>query len=186
MFDWKVIVAGLVAVLLVSSVLVGDFGIKDIFSGTVNKISEWLGSSPFGGLFPSPETSHKEVVISLYPESFILVPETTVDISLDSINFTNFKGKITTHFQNNTICFEESAGLNINMPIQRTKIKNVKIRSIKLENIRYRVVSGESDITNENGTIEITSFSGTVVIEGIFIEFIGNISLVKGSDWSIS
>lgn len=174
MLDWKILAASFVALLVVSSVLLGGFGIGEFFSDLINKIGEWLGSSPFGGFFSTPTAKTKEIDIVLYPANLSLKPDSSINVSTDMITLTNFKGEISTDFENETLIFKESdSSLIVEIPLERITIPDLQIKKMSFENVRFDM---KPNITGENGSIEIYDFLGKGIIAVGSVEFQGNVS----------
>lgn len=174
MLDWKILAASFVALLVVSSVLLGGFGIGEFFSDLMNKIGEWLGSSPFGGFFSTPTAGTKEIDIVLYPANLSLKPDSSINVSTDAVTLTNFKGEINADFEDEVLIFRESgSSLTVETPLKRITIPDLQIKRLSFENIRFAV---KPNITGENGSIEIYDFLGRGTITVGTVEFQGNIS----------
>ncbi|MFQ5647750.1 MAG: hypothetical protein ACE5FW_00785 [Candidatus Aenigmatarchaeota archaeon] len=180
MIDWRILGASFVALLAVSSVFVGAsgaFGIGDFFSNLMAQIGSWLQGSPFGGFFAAPEARSSQIDILLFPENFTLKPDTPINVNLDGVYLTDFKGEVTTDFLNKTISFsEEGSPLQIAMPMKETVIEDFKLTSFSATGVRFQI---SPNITAENGTLDMGGFLGTCTITEEHIHFQGNISRVR-------
>jgi len=182
MFDWKILGATFAALIVVSTLFVGGFGIKDFFSQIFEKISEWLGSSPFSG-FQHTKSTH--VHFTLYPENFVFSPDSPINITLSTMKINNFKGKINTHFKNNTLLFsEDQTDLKIETEIQNFVAPEVSLKELVFKG-KFIVTSTGSNITAENETISVYNFLGVVSLQNKSIVFSGNVTKIKGRDWEI-
>jgi len=174
MLDWKILAASFVALLVVSSVLLGGFGIGEFFSDLINKIGEWLGSSPFGGFLSAPTTETKQIDIMLYPANLSLLPDSIVNISTDAVTLTNFKGEINMDFKDKTLIFKESgSSLTVEVPLEGITVSDLQIKKMSFENLIFDV---KPDITGGNGSIEIHDFLGKGIITTRGVGFQGNVS----------
>lgn len=174
MLDWKILAASFVALLVVSSVLLGGLGIGDFFSDLINKVGEWLGSSPFGGFLSAPRAETKEINIVLYPPNISLAPDSTVNISTDAVTLTDFKGEINADFKDRTLVFRESgSSLVVETELKTLVIPNLRIKRMEFENLIFDI---KPDITGGNGSIEIHDFLGKGTITARGVEFQGNVS----------
>lgn len=179
MLDWKILAASFAALLFVSSMLVGDFGVRDFFSTVVEKLGEWLGNSPFGGLFTAPTSimNVDTINLKLYPDLFVLKPDSSVNISFDKKEVVNFVGEITVDYNNKKIILDEiNSPLNIVIPIETTRISGLKLKKLLVKDIKIDVSAGEWEISNDNGSIEIYDFSGLGEIDVNRIQLEGNIT----------
>jgi hypothetical protein len=185
MLDWKILVAAFAALLIASTVLVGGFGgfgLTDIF----DNIGDWLKSSPFGGFFEAPVASTHQVGITLKPEIYTLKTSSSINLSIDSIDFVDFNGNIEADFQEKTLIFTEAnTPLNIKMPLQNITIHDIRVDKIFLEGTDFSVSSDQLETTGENGTIEIYDFSGEIRFSPDFVGLYGNVSMVKGNNKDI-
>jgi hypothetical protein len=185
MLDWKILAAGFAALLIASTVLVsgsGSFGLGDIFGRMV----DWLKSSPFGGFFESPVASVKEVSIVLYPGTYTLKASSEINLSIGSIEFTGFSGDIEADFREKTMVFQQSGTkMKIKIPLEPTEISNIKIDKIFLDNTDFMVISDQLNTTAQNGTIEVSDFSGQLRFRQDSMELIGNVSMIKGNSKEI-
>ena len=185
MLDWRILAASFAALLVVSTVLIGNFGIRDFLSDIIGKISEWLGSSPFGGFFSQPPAKASEVIITLYPSNFTIKPDTYINITSDNTSLNNFKGELDINFKTGRIVLSETdSRLVINLPLSRTEITGLGFSDLKTGNLRFAVASSESNMTTSNGSMEIYNFFGECLIED-GIQLRGNVSKIKGSNWEI-
>ncbi len=184
MLDWKILGASVAALLIASTVLVSgaggmDFGLGDIFE----RITEWLKSSPFGGFFQSPVASLYEVDITLYPKTYTLKTISTVNLSVDSVDLIEFNGYIDSDFINKKLVFrQDSTPLKIEMPLKNITISSIKVDRIYLDDTDFVVTSNELDTSGQNATIEITDFSGDIQFYPDYVEFHGNVSMIKGNN----
>ena len=180
MLDWKILAASFAALLFVSSMFIGDFAIQDFFSTVVEKIGEWLGGSPFGGMVTAPTSSVIEgntVNVKIYPERFTIIPDNPVNITFDGKEITDFSGEIVIDYSEKKITFDESnSRLNIIIPIENTEITDLKIKKVIIHNKEIDVNTEDWDLSNKNGSIEVYDFSGIVEITTRMIELKGNMS----------
>ncbi len=185
MIDWKILAASFAALLVVSSVLVGDFGIRDFFSGLVEKITELLGGSPFGA-FSIPGAGHAEIDLNLYPENITFQPDGPVNITSESITIENFQGSVTTGAAQESAVFEESRGFRITMQLNNNiTIHGLSIGKLSVPNVKFELTSNQSRIDSESGLIELYNFAGDAVIQRNHIALKGNVSRARGDTWEI-
>jgi len=177
MLDWKILAASFAALLVLSSVLLGAFGIGDFLAGAAEKARELLGGAPFSGLFTGRGSPEQQITLTLFPENFTLVPDSAVAITIGDIQLNDFAGEIGIHFDSNKLILEEKeSSLSISLPITETEIEQVSLASLKLENAVFDV---GPTISTDNGTFELTHFSGTVTVTEKNVEFFGNVSSIK-------
>ncbi len=186
MFDWKIIAAVFIALLVVSYVIIGVPGIRDFFGGIASGVGKALESSPFGGLFSSGGVKKIYAEITLYPDTFSLKPELPVNITLGDTVLQDFRGEISMDLANDTISMkQEGSSLVISPRLDLVVIEGLKISRLDLENMKANVKSGDIDTDVENGTLEILDFLGEGKITEEYIMLSGNVTKVKGNGWEI-
>ena len=180
MLDWKILAASFAALLFVSTLLIGDFGIGDFFTTVSEKLGEWLGNSPFSGMFTTTKpvvTGPDTINVRIQPETFVLRPDQPINISFDNREITGFSGTITVNYTDNRIIFDESnSDLSMTMPLETIKIEGLAFRKLDITEMQMETEAGEWDFSTENGSIEIHDFFGTGEITPKAIEIKGNIS----------
>ena len=180
MLDWKILAASFAALLFVSSMLVGDFAIRDLFTTVSEQLGEWLGNSPFGGMFTAtkPQVTDADVIdLEMRPETFTLIPDQPVNISFDSGEITDFSGSIDVNYETKVIILDETnSDLIIKMPLETIKISGLSITKMDLKDIDLDLTTGSWDLTSKNGSIEIHGFLGTGEITPSMIIMQGNVT----------
>lgn len=185
-FDWKIIAAVFIALIIVSYVVIGVPGIGDFFGGIASKVGEALEGSPFGGIFSSSGIKKTPAEITLYPDSFSLKPELPVNISSGDTGLQDFRGEISIDLANGTISMrQEGSSLVISPRLELLTIEGLKISRMDLEGIKANVRSGDVDTLVENGSLEILDFLGEGRITREYIMFSGNVTKVRGRGWEI-
>lgn len=176
MLDWKILAASFASLLVISSVLVGNFGVQDFFSDVVDGIGDLLGGSPFGGFFGTPSSKNKEVEITLFPQSFTLQSDSILNIS-NSVGIEGFDGVLHLYFTNQSLVMKEkNSPLTLNLRLEHLEIENIKLGKTTVENMAFEV---KPNITTNNGTMEMTNFLGRAVVEENKLTLHGNVSLLK-------
>lgn len=181
MLNWKLLVAG-VAVILVAGVLViGGEGFLALLAGGLGQIGSFLGSSPFGDLFSTARGEANPMVVTIYPPNFTVMVDRPATVLLGETQLDDFKGTVETDFDADTITLTTSGDLAITSPVIDTKITPFTVKQLILEGIKMKVRSGNWDISSENGSIEISHFEGSMLIdqENSSISFLGNVSSIE-------
>jgi hypothetical protein len=180
MLDWKIMAASLAALVFVSSVFVGDFGIRDFFGTLTERLGEWLGNSPFGGLFTAPTTSiinADTVSLKIYPDTFLLKPDHSVNVTFGRREIADFMGEIEVDYVRKRITLDEAnSHLILTMPLEQTTFTGVMLKKFVVDKERIDVSTGDWEISSHNGTIELYDFQGTVEIDSRSVSFSGNIT----------
>ncbi len=177
MLDWKILAAGIAALILVAAFVAGDSQ-TNFLSDIINRIGGFLGSSPFGGLFSSTEEP-QPVDIIIYPENLSLHLDKN-NITLNSIELSEFTGDVSIDFSNKKISLSQKGSqLKLTAPIEKVTIEGLKIPKLLAENMRLEVVSGKYNITSNNGTIEVFNFFGQATITPQNIELMGNVTKIE-------
>lgn len=186
MFDWKIIAAVFIALIIVSYVVVGVPGIREFFGSVAEGVGKALEGSPFGGLFSSPGIRKTTVEITLYPDSISLKPELPVNITAGDTWFQGFRGEISVDFANSTISMRpEGSSLVISPGLGLVVVEGLKMGRINLEGITANVKSGDTNTAVENGTLEILDFLGEGRITRGDMVLSGNVTKVRGGEWEI-
>jgi len=185
MFDWKIIAAVFIALIVVSYIVIGVPGIRDFFGGIASTVGDALESSPFGGLFSSSGVKKTPVELTLRPESFSLKPELPVNVSLgDGTVLNDFKGELV--LVNGTMQLkQEGSSLVISPKLNLIEIEGVKLSRLELEGMEVEVKSEEIDTKVDGGSLEVLDFigSGRISKEGIVLS--GNVTRIRGNGWEI-
>ena len=188
MLDWKILASALIALLVVSFILLEGFGSFSIFSGTVNSIGEWFGSSPFGGLVPAGDAGSKHVTIMLYPSNLTLEPDGEIGIQTGTMNITGFVGTIQADFVDGILVLnEKGSDLKVAIPLKNVRMDGFALEMLVLEEAGFMI---EPNMTADNGTIEIENFVGMVTAKHNGLELDGNISKLTAKigelEWEMS
>lgn len=173
--------ASFAALAIVSSVMIGGFGIGGFFSDIINTIGEFLSSSPFGGL-PALSSSSSLIAVKLvfYPNNFTLVTEHGIDININNMNLEAFNGEIHIDYQNNTISLRpQNTDMSINMQMQEILLEGITFGKLTIDEMPFEIEGSDTSKTTGTGMVEISDFSGTFTIKTDRIEFEGNVSLVS-------
>jgi hypothetical protein len=185
LFEWKILAAIFAVLIVTSSALVSNSGIKDMFLNSTGNLGDWMDGSPFGSLFSAPEKTTNEVVIILIGGAIELDIRSPVNISSSGSSVTNFLGSMEIRpLENMTRLSYSETDLVLDLMIEDAVIKNVDIPSLVLENIDFVVQNENTNITGSDDRIEIHNFFGNVRITDV-IELSGNVSKVKDGKWSI-
>ncbi len=178
MIDWKIIAASFASLLVVSSVLVGGAG-SGILSDVMNKINEWLGTSPFTGFLSSSKTSEKSVEIFIKGEGLDLSPSSPVNISIDGVGVRNFRGEI--GCRESGCRFVSDYGTEIVVDAENVSVDGFEVENAVFEGIDFNVESSGMNTIGKNGTLEVFGFRGRATFSQDSVILKGNVSLVKGN-----
>jgi hypothetical protein len=186
MLEWKILAAIFAVLIVSSSALISNSGIKDLFMNSTGSLGDWMQGNPFGSIFSTPEKSIHVVTITLHADNINLDIESPVNITVGESSIKNFRGKAGFDFWKNTshLLPSESA-ITIEMPMEKTVIKDFGIKKLVLEEVDFVVKSEKTDISASGERIEIYDFYGDVTITDA-VELSGNVSMVKDGKWSIS
>ncbi len=183
MLEWKILAAAFSALLVVSMVIVGNSGIKDAFGGIVGKLTDWLGGTPIS--IPGGKSGTSQVSITLYPKNFTLKPESKLNLTLGESYFENFNGDVSFDFQAGRISLQEkSTSFVVFSPIQNFTIPDLRISKLSLKEMKF-LVHAQTDITNENGTLDIQNFQGSFSVANSSIILSGNVTKITGDGWTV-
>jgi len=187
MLEWKILAAAFSALLVISMVLVGNSGVKDLFGGIVGSITDWMGGStiPIPGGLGKPGSGTNAVSIAFYPPNFTLSPGYRINLTLGESYFQDFNGDVSADFQSGKISLKEKSGFSVSSPIQPLTIPSISISRLQLNDMRFSVLSSQSNIDNENGSLDIQGFSGTFSIQNSSIILSGNVTKITGDGWTV-
>ncbi|MEM5812388.1 MAG: hypothetical protein QW286_01600 [Candidatus Aenigmatarchaeota archaeon] len=79
---------------------------------------------------------------------------------------------------------EKGSSFKLYSPLQHFEIPEFKISKLSF-NGKFAVVSEQSTINNENGSMEIKGFSGTLSLRNSSLIFDGNVTKITGNGWNI-
>jgi hypothetical protein len=185
LFEWKILAAIFAVLIVASSALVSNTGLKDMFLNSTGSLGDWMHGSPFSSLFATPEKITSGVVIVLDAEELELGFGDPVNITAGESSVLNFRGVLELNLQENkTKLVPEDSELVLDLRLEEMQISDVKISSLVLENIDFVVRSEKTNITATDDRIEIHDFCGDVKVTDV-VELSGNVSKVKDEKWSI-
>jgi len=183
MLEWKILAAAFSALIVISILLVGNTGAGDMFGGIVGKITDWLGGTPTP--ISIGKSGSKEITLSLYPKNFTLSPESKLNLTLGGSYFENYNGDISVDYTSGKINLKEKSGLSISSPIQEIEIQNLRISRLSLKDMKFTLMSSQSNISSQSGSLDIQGFSGLFSITNSSITLSGNITKITGDGWSV-
>ncbi len=186
LLEWKILAAVFAILIVASSALVSNSGIKDFFLNSTGDLGDWMGDSPFGSIFATPEKEGTAVTITLMADMLELEMEVPVNVTSGDTVIRNFKGPITFDFANNRTSFVLSGSdFSFDTGLGDTTVRDVRITKLILDDMDFVVESEKTNITGTGDTIEIYDFEGDITA-GRYLELRGNVSSVKDGKWSIS
>jgi hypothetical protein len=177
MVSWKIIGASFVAVLILSLLVVGSFGLRNLLLGVVGKAGQSLGDTPLSGLVTSKGEGPQRLEVILFPQNFSFTFTSPVSVSRKDLSLNDFIGEVSVDYHTNELLLKPAGSpLVINTTIKRTAIENITISSLEIDNTAFRI--GLS-VNTQNGTLEAADFRGSAVIDSDRIVLDGNASSVK-------
>lgn len=184
LFEWKLLAAIFAVLIVASSAMISNMGIKDMFLNSTGEIGDWI-NSPFGSLFSTPKKTTNFIAIELYADAITLEMTDSVNITSVESSIDNFKGTLVFDFNHNrTYMIPEGTDLKMDVKLTETVIEDVRIANLVLEDVSYVVKNANTNITADDERIEIHEFIGTLRTgDGVILE--GNVSSVKNGQWSI-
>ncbi len=188
MLEWKILAAIFAVLIVVSSALVSNTGIKDFFMNTTGDFEDSTSGSPLDWLtsfFSTPEKVTNPVTIKLMTGNMSLDIATPVNITAGTAGIANFKGSVKLDFKKNSSVFMPAGSdIRLDMGLDGTEIRDVQISQLILRGIDFVVTSEKTNITASDDDIEIYDFLGDIVITD-HVLLTGNVSKVKDEQWSI-
>ncbi len=185
LFEWKILAALFAILIVTSSALVSNSGVKDMFLNSTGSLGDWMDGAPFGSLFTTPEKTTTEVVIKLQARSIELEMSSPVNITANSSSIKNFKGMLGVNLARNTtsLSYAES-DFELDLNLRDVLITDVRITSLVLDDMNFVVSSDKTNISATNDKLEIYDFYGDIRISDV-VELSGNVSRVKSGAWTI-
>ena len=185
MFEWKILAAIFAVLIVASSALVSNIGIKDMFLNSTGNLGDWMEGLPFGSLFSAPEKTTNPVVITLSGGNIQLLIDSPVNITSESSSVRNFVGTMDIILdENKTILSPKDSDLVFDLKLDNMFVSSVNVPSLVLENMDFVVQNDNTNITGTDDKIEIHDFYGDLTVTDV-IELKGNVSKVKDDKWSI-
>lgn len=170
MLDWKILAASIVALLFISSVFIGGLGVSDIFSEIIGKTGDYLGSTPFDGLFPSTTSSasDKEVKFTLTPETITITPDSGSVITSGDTIFSGYDGDIIIDFEESKVQLVIN-DLTVDFPLELLEINELVLESFMLEETSFEI---NPEIKTQSGIINMKNFNGQAIatVNGLVLE----------------
>jgi hypothetical protein len=181
MLEWKIIAAAFSAILVISILLAGNSG-SDMFGGIFGRLTEWLGANPVQ--LPGGKSGSNIVIIELFPKNFTLNPGYKLNLSLGESRFENFNGDVSVDFQSGKVSLQEKgSSFIVSSPLQ-----TLSIQEISLSKLSYQgkfALHSKTDISSENGTMQIQGFSGSFSLGNSSIILSGNVTKITGEGWTV-
>lgn len=188
LLEWKILAAIFAVLIVLSSALVSNTGIKDFFMNTTTGFGDFTEGSPFDWVsswFSTPEKGSNTVAIKLTVANITLPIEAPANITAGKSSLLNFKGTVDLNFIKNSSTFQQAGSdFRFEMEMSETRISGVSIQKIILRGIDFVVTSESINITGTDEKIEIYDFSGDIAITD-HILLMGNASKVNDDQWSI-
>lgn len=189
MLEWKILAAIFAVLIVLSSALVSNTGIKDFFMNSTTGFGDDITSgSPFdwfSSLFSTPGKGSHAVEITLMMANLTLPIEAPVNITAGGSSLTNFKGTVNLDFIKNSSTFiPDGSDLQIERGLEETRIPDVSIPKMIIRGIDFVVTSESTNITGDDDNIEIYDFIGDILVTD-HILLTGNVSRVKDDQWTI-
>jgi hypothetical protein len=174
----KIVVVFLFAVIGISifSSSVSAGLLSDIF----DSIREWFESSPLGGLFARPVKRMTEIDLTFYPETFVLKPESMVNITSGSTKIFGFNGEMEVSIEGGFALMKEiNSQLTIEERLGEMEISGLALSSLELKGVKLSMVSGNWTETTDSGSLKMYDFLGRGIITSDSIELVGNVSKIS-------
>lgn len=158
MLDWKILAASVVALVFISSLFLGGFGIVDSITGIFGKLGESVGN-PFTGLTAAKDGGGKEISILLSPSEVSFHPDSEVSLHWEQTSIQGFKGDINISLSNNSLSIK-SPPLHLVTPLTHLEIDGISLKDYSLSSIPFEI---QPDISTNSGSLHIQGFSGKAV-----------------------
>jgi hypothetical protein len=188
LLEWKILAAIFAVLIVVSSALVSNTGIKDFFMNTTTGFGDFTQGSPFdwfSSFFSTPVKGVNAVAIKLTVPNMTLPIEAPANITAGGSILLNFKGTVDLNFIENSSTFQQAGSdFRFEMEMSEIRISGVSIQKMILQRVDFVVTSESTNITGTDDKIEIYDFSGDITITD-HILLTGNVSKVNDGQWSI-
>ncbi|MBI4021241.1 MAG: hypothetical protein HY369_03290 [Candidatus Aenigmarchaeota archaeon] len=170
MLDWKILAASFVALLVISAVFLGNFGVSDFLSDLIGKAGGAINGSPFGG---SPASGDgKPVALILHPATLTLQPDQPVTVHAGETVITGFTGDLAFDFTNLTVRLTAEK-LSISFPIDQVEVSSLAMKDFAVEGMKLEI---EPDIATDAGSVDVGGFDGTAVATPEGLRLVGAVT----------
>ena len=183
LLEWKILAAIFAVIIVASSVIMTNEGVKGFLFNLTGGMSDWLSGSPFGGVFSAPQKVVSTVSIKLVSDNITLDLDSPVNVTTSSLEIVSFAGVINFDFVKNSTELVPDSGPVIKMGLEGMLIEDVKISRLKYSMMDF-VIKSENTSISAIDCIEILDFSGDVKINGHDL-LTGNVSKARNGQWSI-
>ena len=173
MFSVKVIGAVVVIVVIIALVLINFEGIADKAKGV------FKGDKKGQDIAGVPGAGGGQLDLTVYPEgTFVLKPDSPLNITIESTTFSDFLGEIRVDYQNKTIKFVDSrTPLKLDFQLSTVNLgRGLKLNKLSLANTKFNITKDGWSKTIENVTIEVDGFTGSGTINTDSLQVVGNVS----------
>ncbi len=168
----------MVTLLIVTSILPTHARAEGLLSDFFKMIKRWFESSPLGNIFSMPVKRIEEIKLVFYPKNFTIAANNYVNITSNTTEIINFKGKVYMDMANKYMLLSSNSPLKIKQKLGEIRMSGVNIGSMEISNMKLVLMSGNWNETTENGSLTIKDFLGECIIKTDHIELHGNASKI--------
>lgn len=182
--EWRILAAVFAILIVLSSALTLNTGLKDFILGLGGNLGDLFRGSPLSpGI--SLAAGQIPVEIRLYGENITLSLDSPVNITSGGSAIENFRGSAIFNLTGrSSVLIPAGSDARITMETKDMLIRGVSIPLLRLSGIDFSVTSEQTNITTPKGDIEIQGFSGDMRASN-FLMLFGNVTKVKDDKWVI-
>lgn len=175
----KKLLATILVFLFLLSMTAQPVRAQGILTDFFEMIKNWFESSPLGNLFAMPIKRIETISLSFYPQTFEFDIGEYANITTNTSEISNFKGKMNVDMASKSMYLqEEGTSLMIREYIGEIRVDDFKISSLDLKNMKLVISSGNWNETTENGSVTIRDFLGNAIVKDGMITLEGNVSRI--------
>ncbi|MBU0953672.1 MAG: hypothetical protein KKA90_04635 [Nanoarchaeota archaeon] len=178
MIDWKILAAAFVALLLISGVLISNFGAQQgeegaFFGNPGAQLSDWLTNTPFELPFGSsgPGPTIATVTVTLHTPTTTIEPTKTVNIS-GPVSLNGFLGSISFTSGDTIELAQKGQPLAVTIPWGDFFIEHAEIGTFMFDG-SFAILP---NISITDGSFDMRNFEGSITVTGDDVVFVGDVS----------
>jgi len=182
--EWKILAAIFAILIVLSSALTLNTGLKDFILGLGGNLGDLFRGSP---LLPGDTTAKVTipVEIRLSGDNISLSLDQAVNITYGGSTIENFRGTAVFNLAGKSaMLLPAGSDMRISAGPGGMLIKNAKIPQLRLAGVDFSARSEKTNVTESNGDIEIDGFSGDIRASDSLV-FSGNVTRVRDEKWAI-
>ncbi len=182
--EWRILAAIFAILIVLSSALTLNTGLKDFILGLGGNLGDLFRGSP---LLPGDVAAKSAipVEIRISGDNISLSLDQPVNITYGGSTIEGFKGVAFFDLARRSAALAPAGtGMRISVGPGGMLIENARIQQIRFSGVDFSARSEKTNVTEPNGDIEIDGFSGDIRASDSLV-FSGNVTRVRDGNWAI-